>query len=94
MEQEPTVTVELEWTRPSQTYGELKGYRLRYGVKDQLLKEVFIKGKLTFFIEINIVFKLKKRSQLMRFLIRLFLLILSIFAGQSTYGNIKIRKPM
>lgn len=45
VEQEPTVTVELEWTRPSQTYGELKGYRLRYGVKDQLLKDVFIKGR-------------------------------------------------
>ncbi|KAL1517201.1 hypothetical protein ABEB36_000996 [Hypothenemus hampei] len=44
MEREPTVTIELEWSRPSQTYGELKGYRLRYGVKDQLLKDVHIKG--------------------------------------------------
>lgn len=44
IEREPTVTIELEWSRPSQTYGELQGYRLRYGVKDQILKEVSIKG--------------------------------------------------
>lgn len=44
IEREPTVTIELEWSRPSQTYGELKGYRLRYGVKEQLLKDVPLKG--------------------------------------------------
>nr|CAD7398702.1 unnamed protein product [Timema poppensis] len=44
LEREPTVTIELEWTRPSQTYGELLGYRLRYGVKDQPLKEEMLKG--------------------------------------------------
>lgn len=44
IEREPTVTVELEWSRPTQTYGELQGYRLRYGVKDQILKEVSLKG--------------------------------------------------
>ncbi|XP_066151280.1 tyrosine-protein phosphatase Lar isoform X3 [Euwallacea fornicatus] len=44
IEREPTVTIELEWSRPTQTYGELKAYRLRYGVKDQLLKDVHIKS--------------------------------------------------
>ncbi|XP_025828813.1 tyrosine-protein phosphatase Lar isoform X1 [Agrilus planipennis] len=44
IEREPTVTIELEWSRPSQTYGELQGYRLRYGVKDQELKDYYIKG--------------------------------------------------
>ncbi|XP_059488383.1 tyrosine-protein phosphatase Lar-like [Neocloeon triangulifer] len=34
LEREPSVTLELEWTRPSQAYGDLLGYRLRYGVKD------------------------------------------------------------
>lgn len=38
------MTVELEWSRPTQTYGQLKGYRLKYGVKDQALKEID-KGK-------------------------------------------------
>lgn len=44
MEREPAVSIELEWSRPTQTYGELIGYRLRYGVKDQPLKEEIIKG--------------------------------------------------
>lgn len=43
-EKEPTVSIELEWTKPSQTYGELIGYKLRYGIKDQPLKEELIKG--------------------------------------------------
>ncbi|XP_050307967.1 tyrosine-protein phosphatase Lar isoform X3 [Anthonomus grandis grandis] len=47
IEREPAVTVELEWSRPSQTFGELKGYRVRYGVKDQPLKEVSVKGSTT-----------------------------------------------
>ncbi|CAH1184278.1 unnamed protein product [Phyllotreta striolata] len=47
IEREPTITIELEWSRPSQTYGELKGYRLRYGVKEQLLKDVPLKGTHT-----------------------------------------------
>lgn len=45
LEKEPTVTIDLEWSRPSQTYGELQGYRLRYGVKDQVLKDVNIQSK-------------------------------------------------
>lgn len=46
IEREPTVTIELEWSRPTQTYGELQGYRLRYGVKEHALKEVILKGIL------------------------------------------------
>ena len=34
VKEEPTVSVEVVWSRPTQTYGELKGYRLRYGPKD------------------------------------------------------------
>ncbi|KAK6630707.1 hypothetical protein RUM44_002876 [Polyplax serrata] len=44
MEKEPTVSIELEWTKPTQTYGELIGYKLRHGIKDQPLKEELIKG--------------------------------------------------
>ncbi|BET03182.1 phosphatase [Nesidiocoris tenuis] len=40
LDREPEVSVELEWSRPSQTYGDLLGYRLRYGVKDTPLKEL------------------------------------------------------
>lgn len=32
------MSIELEWQRPSQTYGDLIGYRLKHGVKDQALK--------------------------------------------------------
>ncbi|XP_025991163.1 tyrosine-protein phosphatase Lar isoform X8 [Solenopsis invicta] len=34
--------LELEWAQPTQTYGSLLGYRIRYGVKNQTLKEEFI----------------------------------------------------
>ncbi|KRG03744.1 tyrosine-protein phosphatase Lar isoform X6 [Drosophila mojavensis] len=44
MEREPIVSIELEWERPAQTYGELRGYRLRWGVKDQALKEEMLSG--------------------------------------------------
>ncbi|XP_023163376.2 tyrosine-protein phosphatase Lar isoform X4 [Drosophila hydei] len=44
MEREPIVSIELEWERPTQTYGELRGYRLRWGVKDQTLKEEMLSG--------------------------------------------------
>ncbi|XP_044737145.1 tyrosine-protein phosphatase Lar isoform X1 [Chrysoperla carnea] len=44
LEREPTVSIELEWSRPSQTYGELTGYRLRFGLKDQPLMEVHLKS--------------------------------------------------
>ncbi|XP_034098632.1 tyrosine-protein phosphatase Lar isoform X5 [Drosophila sulfurigaster albostrigata] len=44
MERDPIVSIELEWERPAQTYGELRGYRLRWGVKDQPLKEEMLSG--------------------------------------------------
>ncbi|XP_032669120.1 tyrosine-protein phosphatase Lar isoform X7 [Odontomachus brunneus] len=34
--------LELEWATPTQTYGSLLGYRIRYGIKNQTLKEQFI----------------------------------------------------
>ncbi|XP_017767250.1 PREDICTED: tyrosine-protein phosphatase Lar isoform X5 [Eufriesea mexicana] len=40
----PEIVLKLEWVRPSQTYGELLGYRIRYGIKNQTLKEEFIQG--------------------------------------------------
>lgn len=42
MERDPTVSIELEWERPAQTYGEFRGYRLRWGIKDQPLKELLM----------------------------------------------------
>ncbi|XP_017884553.1 tyrosine-protein phosphatase Lar isoform X9 [Ceratina calcarata] len=36
--------VELEWSQPSQTHGDLLGYRIRYGIRNQVLKEQFIQG--------------------------------------------------
>ncbi|XP_028163729.1 tyrosine-protein phosphatase Lar isoform X1 [Ostrinia furnacalis] len=39
LERDPIVSIELEWARPTQTYGDLLGYRLRYGIKDQPLAE-------------------------------------------------------
>lgn len=53
LEREPTVSIELEWGRPTQTYGELLGYRLRYGVKDQPLKEQMFKGAMVHSHKIN-----------------------------------------
>ncbi|XP_060827194.1 tyrosine-protein phosphatase Lar isoform X7 [Bombus pascuorum] len=36
--------VELEWSQPTQTYGDVLGYRIRYGIKNQTLKEEYIPG--------------------------------------------------
>lgn len=36
--------LELEWAQPTQTYGNLLGYRIRYGIKNQTFKEEFIEG--------------------------------------------------
>ncbi|XP_053987355.1 tyrosine-protein phosphatase Lar isoform X5 [Hylaeus volcanicus] len=36
--------LELDWVQPTQTYGTLLGYRIRYGIKNQTLKEEFIQG--------------------------------------------------
>lgn len=45
LERDPRVSIELEWERPAQTYGELRGYRLRWGIKDQPLHEEIISGQ-------------------------------------------------
>ncbi|XP_053606760.1 tyrosine-protein phosphatase Lar isoform X5 [Plodia interpunctella] len=47
LEREPIVSIEIEWARPTQTYGDLLGYRLRYGIKDQLLDEENFGTKVT-----------------------------------------------
>lgn len=37
------IKLDVEWTKPQQTYGDLKGYKLRYGIKDQQLIDVTLK---------------------------------------------------
>ncbi|XP_055372235.1 tyrosine-protein phosphatase Lar isoform X2 [Condylostylus longicornis] len=54
LERDPNLSIELEWERPQQTYGELKGYRIRWGVKDQPLQEEILPGQH------NTVKKIKK----------------------------------
>ncbi|XP_035795178.1 tyrosine-protein phosphatase Lar-like isoform X7 [Anopheles albimanus] len=44
LERDPTVSIELEWERPKQTYGELRGYRVRWGVREQALHEEVLQG--------------------------------------------------
>ncbi|XP_058805805.1 tyrosine-protein phosphatase Lar isoform X2 [Phymastichus coffea] len=46
--QEEPIKIELEWTKPSETFGPILGYRIRYGIKNQTLKEEFIEGDDTF----------------------------------------------
>ncbi|KAJ8679234.1 hypothetical protein QAD02_015021 [Eretmocerus hayati] len=41
---EDPIILELGWSRPTETYGQILGYRIRYGVKDQPLKEHIIEG--------------------------------------------------
>lgn len=36
------MSIELEWERPVQTFGELRGYRVRWGIKDQKLLETLL----------------------------------------------------
>lgn len=47
MEREPIVSIELEWAKPTHTYGDLQGYRLRFGIKDQPLEEENFSIKVT-----------------------------------------------
>lgn len=42
LEREPKVNIELEWTRPINTYGELLGYKLRYGIRGQEMFEIMM----------------------------------------------------
>ncbi|XP_047535127.1 tyrosine-protein phosphatase Lar isoform X4 [Vanessa atalanta] len=44
LKQDPIVSIEIEWAKPTQTYGDLLGYRFRYGIKDQPLEEVNFSG--------------------------------------------------
>lgn len=46
LERDPTVSIELEWERPAQTFGELRGYRVRWGVKDQKLQETVLSAEV------------------------------------------------
>ncbi|XP_045516284.1 tyrosine-protein phosphatase Lar isoform X3 [Pieris brassicae] len=44
LERDPIVSIEIEWAKPTQTYGDLLGFRLRYGIKDQTLEEINFSG--------------------------------------------------
>lgn len=44
VETDPTVTIELQWERPATTYGELRGYRLQWGIRDQKLNSEILNG--------------------------------------------------
>lgn len=46
-QQDPRVVLELEWEKPKQTYGDLRGYRLRYGLKETHLTEEELAGSVT-----------------------------------------------
>ncbi|XP_047359953.1 tyrosine-protein phosphatase Lar isoform X11 [Vespa velutina] len=47
------VVLELEWMEPTQTYGDLLGFRIRYGIKNQTLKKEFIRGTRQHTYKIN-----------------------------------------
>ncbi|VVC24817.1 Hypothetical protein CINCED_3A017850 [Cinara cedri] len=42
LEREPKVNIELEWTRPTSTYGELLGYKLRYGIRGEDMFDIML----------------------------------------------------
>ena len=42
VKKDPTITMDIEWTKPMETYGELKGYRVRYGHRGEKLTEILI----------------------------------------------------
>ncbi len=46
VKKEPDITMDIEWTRPVETYGELKGYRVRYGHRGQKLTEILVRGSI------------------------------------------------
>nr|XP_040571796.1 tyrosine-protein phosphatase Lar-like isoform X3 [Lepeophtheirus salmonis] len=45
IKKDPTITMDIEWTKPVKTYGELKGYRVRYGRRGFKLTEILITDK-------------------------------------------------
>ena len=42
MDKDTTITMDIEWTKPTQTFGMLIGYRVRYGHLGQKLTEILI----------------------------------------------------
>ena len=42
IKKEPSITMDIEWTKPVETYGALKGYRVRYGRRGGKLTEILI----------------------------------------------------
>lgn len=48
VQEEPTVTVEAKWIRPTQVYGQLLGYRLKYGKKGDVLKSIDLLGDVLY----------------------------------------------
>lgn len=42
IKQDPII-LELEWARPSEPAGDLIGYRVKYGIKNQTLKAEYIR---------------------------------------------------
>lgn len=42
VDKDTTITMDIEWTKPTQTFGLLKGYRVRYGHLGQKLTEILI----------------------------------------------------
>jgi len=44
---ESSVTIDLEWEKPTQTFGDLQGYRVRYGPKGEVLEEIRLEGSGT-----------------------------------------------
>ncbi|XP_023318195.1 tyrosine-protein phosphatase Lar isoform X3 [Trichogramma pretiosum] len=48
MSREDPIEIEVEWKKPQETFGKILGYRIRYGVKNQTLKEINIEGDQRF----------------------------------------------
>lgn len=42
VKKDPTITMDIEWTKPVETHGALKGYRVRYGRRGEELNEIHI----------------------------------------------------
>ena len=42
IKKEPSITMDIEWTKPVETYGALKGNRVRYGRRGGKLTEILI----------------------------------------------------
>ncbi len=42
IKKDPKITMDIEWTKPMETYGDLTGYRVRYGHRGQRLTEILI----------------------------------------------------